>query len=331
MTKEAEDRGDEMILEEGVDEPQGDQAGETADQTEDEAAGEAGDKKDEKAEESEEGSEEGESKAEGEENGEEEEAKPEPKKKILIPKDRFDAGLKKARDAQAAAEKRAQELEASLKQQQGTVDAKKLEAEIDDLDDKIDGAAKDGDASLLKQLRAEQRAKQRQLASAEATAKANYAVAVAVETMLYRSTVDVMEREHPELNPDDESFEQEALDAVAELKEAFEAKGESSSNALKKALNVVYKGAKAPAAEPEKKEPAKKKEAEQKGGDRKAAAVDKGLAAKKQQPSGAASKVGANSDQGGKKGDASHASKLSDKDFDKLTKEEKARARGDFV
>jgi hypothetical protein len=140
-----------------------------------------------------------------------------------------------------------------------------------------------------------------------------------------------MEAEHPELNPDnEEGYDEDAVAEIAELKEAFEAKGASSSEALTKSLRLYYKGAK-PKDEPkeEAKDESKKSEAEEEAARRKAEAVKKGLDTKGKQPSD--KKTGLDSDKAGKKSKEADITKLSDEEFAKLDKEEKKRMRGDIV
>jgi len=254
-------------------------------------------------------------------------AKADKEKGIMIPKARFDEGIKKARTEAEAALKRLAEAEAKLKESEGKVNAEQVESDIDKLEEDLEKARADGNAEKAAALRKQIRGKVQLLADARADAKANMAVAIAVEKVKYESVVSKMEEVHPELNPDDtDNYDQEKVDEVLELKEAFEAAGHASSAALDKALKHVYKGGKGPekdtkaAAEAEAKA---KAEAEK----RTAEAAKRGLDTKNAQPADA--KAGADSDKGGKTGSTKDTARMSDSEFNKLTEDEKRKLRGD--
>jgi len=240
-------------------------------------------------------------------------------KEPQIPKVRFDKAVGKARKEAEVASKRAEEAEAKLKSQQGDIDAGQIEGEIDDLYEKADQAQADGQKEVLKALRREIREKQQLLADARAEVKASYKAAQAIEQVRYDRVVEDMEKEHPELNPDNEDgYEEEAVADIMELTEAFVAKGEGSAVALKKAIRLFYKNAKAES-DPE----------DTTTEDRKEAAIKKALDTKAKQP--AEKKAGLDSDKGGKKGKITDPSKVSEKDWVTLSKEELAEMRGDSL
>lgn len=309
MAENNEDRGDDVIV-------TGDEPGDTGDLKE-EGKVEGEDKSEDK------------SGAKGEDTGEDkgEDKGDEPR----IPKSRFDQAVGKARAAEKAALEKAEKLEAELAASKGTVDFAKLEKDIDDLEDKLEDAIKDGNVEAKQRIRREIRQKNGQMAEAKAAAYSQHATAVAVEQIRYDALVERMEAEHPELNPDNEdSFDEGVVAEVMDYKSAFEAKGESSTVALKKALKAVYGNAK-PA---EKKEESAKKEepaakAEAKAAERKEEAVKKGLDAKNKQPSN--EKAGVDSDKAGKSGKSTDVTKMSEKDFDKLDEDELKHLRGDNV
>lgn len=311
----AVDRGDDF-------EATGDVPGETGDQKEVKDAGtpdaDAGDT----------GSEDADKGAKAEED----------EKEPRIPKSRFDQAVKKARDAEKAALEKAEKLEAELATKKGTVDYEKLEADIETLEDELEDAIKDGNIEAKKRLRKEIRAKNSAMAESKAAAYSQYATAVAIEQITYNAAVERMEAEHPELNPDIDAYDEDLAAEVVDYKTAFEAKGESSTVALKKAIKAVF-GHAAPKA-PEKKAEAKeeedetdkedlKKKADAAAAKRKEDAVKKGLDTKGKQPTN--EKAGIDSDKAGKSGKAVDVSKMSDKDFDKLEEDEKKRLRGDIL
>lgn len=253
------------------------------------------------------------------------------KDKIYIPKERFDAAVGKARKEAEAARREAEALKAAEKARQGQIDSKKIEAEIDDLEDRLDGARADGNKDEARRIRAEIRQKQNALVDARADVKAAYATAQAVEQVRWDNTVERMEKEHPELDPseDNEAYDQEKVDEIMDLTEAFVAKGESSTEALKKAIRVTYRGAPAPEKDAGA-EAAKKKAAEEAAAKRREEAVAKARAASKDAPA-APGKGGKNSDAAGKKTTVTDINKITDEQMDKLPPAELARMRGDIV
>lgn len=273
------------------------------------------------------------------------EEKPEPKDdEPRIPKSRFDQAVGKARAAEKAALERAEKLEAELATQKGTLDYDKIEGEIDALEDKLEEAIKDGNVEAKQRLRKEIRTKTAQMGEAKAAAYSQYATAVAVEQIRYDAAVERMEVEHPELNPDLDGFDETKVEEIMDYKSAFEAKGEASTVALKKALKAVYGNAAPKVKEKADDKPEAKKDdededqpqakdlkekADKEAADRKAAAVKKGIETKKAQPSN--EKAGIDSDKAGKTAKGADINKMSDADFDKLDEAEKKRMRGDDV
>lgn len=310
MADEIVDRGDDVI-------DTGDELGET------------GDLKDEGKE------------PEGKEPDAKEPAAKEPETKdkddgITIPKARFDQAVNKARAAEKVERERADKLEAELQASKGTVDFEKLEKDIDGLEDKLEDAIKDGNVEAKQRIRREIRQKNSQMAEAKAAAYSQHATAVAVEQIRYDALVERMEAEHPELNPDLDTFDEDKVAAVMVYKSDAEAAGKSSTVALKQALQAVYGNAapkpvakKAEEKADEKGQEDLKKKADDTAADRKEAAVKKGLDTKGKQPSN--EKAGIDSDKAGKSGKSVDIVKMSDKDFEKLEEDEIKRLRGDNV
>jgi hypothetical protein len=322
MTKEAEDRGDELVLE-----TDGDKSGDTDGQKAEAAAKVAKEAADKTAADAVAA----EAKVKADAEAAAAAAKTDGEKEHMIPKSRFDQAVQKARKEAEGAQKALAEAEAQLKASRGEIDAEKIETELAQLDVKLDQAVADNDKTAIAALRADIRARERALGDARAKAHAVYATAVAVEQIRYDGLVSRMEIEHPELNPEAEkTYDQEKVDEVMELKEAFEAKGLGSTEALQKALKAVYRGGPTPEKDPaaEKAKADAKAKAEAEAARLKAEAVAKGLVTKDNQPA-ATGKVGADSDKGGKTGKDGDVMKMSEKEFDKLTEDEKRKMRGD--
>jgi hypothetical protein len=252
------------------------------------------------------------------------------KKAKMVPHARMKEAVEKERKAREKTEAELKEAREKLDSANRGVDLKKLATEIEELDEALDKAIADGNAVEKKRLRGEIREKQMTLARAEAAALSAQATAMAVERVRYDALVERLEKEHPAMNPEHEDYDEEIVKEIVELKEAYEAKGESSSDALKKAAKYVLRTApveKKDEVEEESEEDTEaKKKAEE---ERRAAAVKKAQEAKGRQPA-SVDKGGKSSDKsgGGMKG---NVDKLSDEEFDKLDPKEIARLRGDTV
>lgn len=269
----------------------------------------------------------GEGDDQGDEKGEKGEKKEEKPAGRMVPHSRMKEAVTKERVARENAEKKAAELEATLKAKDVGVDLDKLNTEIEDLEEKLDQAIADNDATLKKALRRDLREKQMTLARAEATQLSVQATAMAVERVRYDSLVERMEAAHPEMNPEDDAYDQDRVDEIMDLKGAYEAKGLSSSEALKKAVKFVFPaGAKPKVEEKEDETPEDKQAAADAAAKRKEEAIRKAQAARENQP-GAANKGKASDKAGG--GVAGNIDKLSDEEFDKMDPKELKRLRGD--
>lgn len=332
--KIVEDRGDSI--------PTGDDTGDTVDKKTTDSSVDAGDKDAEAK-----AKEEAETKAKEKADAEDKDTKKDKEKDIQIPKARFDKAVAKARKEAEEAQKRADDLQEKLDVQQGTANIEKIEETIDELEEKLEDAIKDGNGEAKLRLRKEIRKLNQEIAETKAAQHAARATALAIERITYDGLVTQMEAEHPELNPDnEEAYDQEVIDELNEYKEAFEAKGHGSTEALRKALRAVFgkSGAKSAAKSDEDKDDKDdkgdevddeaKKEVEAKAKaeaeKRKEAAVKKGLETKAKQPADT-KKAGLDSDKAGKKTDSSEVARLSMTEFEKLSEEELAQARGDVL
>jgi len=323
-----EDRGDVVTA--------SDESGDTDDQNKDVRSEDAGDlnkdsegDKDDKSKDADADDKQGD---EGDKKSDKKDDKEEPR----IPKSRFDQAVAKARKEAEIAQQKLAELEEEMEAQRGILDLEKVENEIDALEDKLEEAIKDGNAETKQRLRKEIRRKNQEIAEAKAAQHAARATAAAIEKVTYDALVKELEVQHPELNPENEdTYDDDAASEIMELKEAFEAKGHGSTEALRKAVRAVYGRAPAkPKADESKddksEDPEAKRKAEEAAAKRKEEAVKKGLEAKGQQPADS-KKAGLDSDKAGRKGSLKDPDKLSEAEWDKLTDEEKARMRGDIL
>lgn len=252
------------------------------------------------------------------------------KKPAMVPQKRMKEAVDKERKAREAAEARAKESDEKLQESKRGVDVEKLNTEIEELEDKLDQAIADNKPELKKTLRKELRDKMQTLARAEAVALSAQATAIAVERVRYDALVERLEVAHPVMNPEHEDYDEEVVAEIVDMKEAYEAKGLSSSDALKKAAKYVIKEVKKEEKAEEKAEEKEEEVEESKEAqDRREKQVIKAQAAKAKQPA-SPDKAGKASDKAGG-GMAKNVDKLSDAEFDALDAKEVARLRGDSV
>lgn len=270
-------------------------------------------------------------KAKAEEDAKREADKAAREKDVRIPKERFDEAVSKERKAREQAQREAAELRDKLEKQTSAEDVKKIQDEVDALEELLDKALADNDAAEKKRLRALIREKSDLLTDARVNARSAIATAIAVEQIKYDTLVEKLEADYPFLNIEKgDDFDPELAGELMELKGAYEQTGLGSTAALKKAVSTLghkLDAKKAPAKGDEDKAAAEKKikdaeaEAEAK---RREAAVGKGQEAK--------AKIPPSTDKAGvtdKQAKELKATELSDDDFEKLTDAERKRLRGD--
>lgn len=266
--------------------------------------------------------------AEGEETPEEKaereaaEAEAESKKRIRIPKARFDEAIHKARQREEALKQEIAELRTNQQRAQMSGTMAEVSAEIESLQDKYEDLILDGMKDEARKVRRELDAKRDILIDMRTTVKSEQARKSAIEELQYDAALASLEAKHAELNPESPAFDAERTDEVAVLLEAFVARGFTRQTALTKAVRYVMgDGAtSAPA-------PTGATRAERDAEARRRAAL-----ANARQPADS-TKVGRDSDRGGKSGDpaAVDVMKMSQERFAKLDEELLSKMRGDTV
>jgi hypothetical protein len=187
-----------------------------------------------------------------------------------------------------------------------------------------DGEVKDAAATMAKIRRTERSINEKNAQVREAAAEAR-----AVERVRYDTTVERLEAQYPQLNPDDEAFDKTKTAEVLELKEAYQLKGFTPSAALQKAVKLIMPPITKAQEAATNVTPNVDAAAVEKA--RKAAAVDKITDALAKTPASAA-KVGKDSDAaGGGAVTAADVLKMSYADFSKLDEATLAKMRGDVI
>lgn len=256
-----------------------------------------------------------------------EDAPKDKKKDSRIPLSRHEAVLQKEREKRA-------DLERQLAQYQNGKQVADLNEEITKLEDTVVGLEKeyaklltDGEIDKATEVMAKIRKTERQMNESRSDMKIQAAEARATERARYNVALERIEIAFPELNPDHESYSEDTMAEVVELKEAYQLKGLTPTAALQKAVKLLVEPRTsrqeiATSATP--RVGAKDVAAERK----KDAAVRTADALEKTPPS--LTKSGLNSDRmGGGAVDAAAVMKMSQKEFASLSEATLAKMRGD--
>ena len=186
----------------------------------------------------------------------------------------------------------------------------------------------DGEADKAAETMAKIRRTERAINEQNAQVREQAAEARAVERVRYDVTVERLEALYPALNIEHEEFDKAKTAEVLELKEAYELKGYTPSQALQKAVKYVMP----PVTKTQEKalEVEARVDPKEVEKARKAAAVEKVADAVGKTPASSA-KAGADSDKAGGAVTAKDVIKMSYKDFSMLDEDALSRMRGDVV
>lgn len=231
---------------------------------------------------------------------------------LMIPKHRYDSASQRAKAAEDALAKATDELSrvnANTDTAGGdpttTAD---FEAKIDELDAQIEAARKDGDVDTVVRLGKEQRTYERTMFNNIATQAAEGAGTKAQQAVAFDALVVDLEARYSVFDQDSKEFDQELVNEVLDMHEAFVMKGDTPAAAMAKAVGYVMP--------------------EQKSAQERNTDTAKNLkAAKDTAP--AMGGTGAGSDAGGDTGDAGDVGNMTDAEFDALPASTKKRMRGD--
>lgn len=248
--------------------------------------------------------------------------------KGVIPVERHKATLDKEREAREAAERRAAEIELRLQQtvqqQEKTLRTEEIETQIEALEEKYQELLLDGNTKEAGQIMRQIRHMERQIATAEAEARASQTTAQALEGERMELAIARLEADHPEFNTASENYDADLVALVLAKQKAYVSAGESPSRAMIKAGEEVAKRFLTKAASEDAKGLAKAAE-----NDRQKQAVDKALSAQRAQPA-SMKEAGMDSDTRGEKG-LPDVSKMTADDFAALPEATQARLLGNLV
>jgi hypothetical protein len=241
-------------------------------------------------------------------------------KRIRIPKSRFDEAVNREREKTRRAEEENEQLRQELAKREVSQDVKVIQNRIDELEEQIEGFRADGKKTELAAARREIRELQDVLLEQKVNVRALQAKEMAKIELRYDTYVEQIEKDHPELNPDDDAYDAELAAELKEAKDGYVALGYTPYDALRKVMTRMFRQQPAAASAP-----APKNE------DRTVAARTKAAEAARRQPPSLRD-AGFDSDKaGGSAGDAKNIMKMDQKDFAKLTDDQKRVMRGDDV
>lgn len=255
----------------------------------------------------------------------EEEKAPEPKKgdENLIPRDRFNEAVRKEREKVEAANARSAQLEEQLSTKTVSEDVQQAQALLKDLVKQRNQQLADGELEKAGATDEKILNLQDAIADRKADIKAGQAKELAKEEMRYDTAVARLEEDHPELDPNSDTYNQDMVDEVRVLMRGYQVEmGLTAAAALTRAAKRVF-GEQVKA----KVDDTAAKEA---GVRRKAEAVDKNLAAAKKQPASSQA-VGLDHDKKGGGLDPKTVMKMNYKEFSELSEDVLSRMRGDSL
>lgn len=243
----------------------------------------------------------------------------------FIPKDRFDEAVRKERGEKELLQRRLQEMEQKEAQRNVVADFAEAQKVIKDMIKDHTSLLADGELDKAADLMEQILELKSEISDRKAEAKAQTAKAQAKEEVRYDALVAKIEADYPQINPDADEFDRDAVKKVqAYMTGLMQTERMSPSQALKEAVDTLLGATKqqspAPAAD----------KAAELGMRRKEGAVKKALEAKAKQPA-STKEVGLDHDKEGGALDASAVMKMSWDEFVKLPDSKLAELRGDFV
>ena len=255
------------------------------------------------------------------------EAEREAKKDSRIPAARHKEILEREREKRAELERQLAQYQQGGQRAETNADLASAEADIAKMDAEYDVMITDGEMTKAAEMKQKIRRAERWLNETKADMKIQAAEVRATERSTYSAVLGKLEAEHPALNPDSDDYKPRLMEAVAELKSAYEAKGLNSTQALQKAAKLILSSRDSFDGDDEDDAPAEKST----GAVRKADAVAKTAKAVGRTPP-SLSRSGADSDKfGGGAQDARAVMSMSQTDFAKLTDAQLSRMRGDTL
>lgn len=239
-------------------------------------------------------------------------------KRIRIPKSRVDEMVGKERAKVEILQKKLDEALSAVKNKEVSSDVRIIQNRIDQLEEEMEGFRADGKKAELVAARHELRDLQDVLIEHRINERAGQAKEAAKTEFKYDVLVEQIEKDFPELNPDHEDYDDEKAGEVLELRDGFAKNGVPAYEALRRAMKYVMGDRQAD-------------KTVARADDRAEKARGKALDASKKQPANLKG-AGFDSDKaGGGTGEARNVLKMDQKEFAKLSEEQRRSMRGDDI
>ena len=258
---------------------------------------------------------------------ERQEAADEAKRRIRIPKSRFDEALGKAKQRENVLLEEIEKLKGGAQATAATKTVKEMRTKIDELQDKYEDLILDGKKDDARKVRRQVDEMRDELSEYQTSVKSDAARKAAIDEMSYNAQLAGYEAKYPTLNPEHSDFDEDKVGEVATLLNAFTKAGQKRTEALAMAVKYVLGAPPAAAAKEGDKTDAAKEAADKRAAEARKKAAD----ADKKQP-GDTKDVGLGSDKAGGKGQGDvDVMKLDQKRFAKLDDDTLSKLRGDSI
>lgn len=183
-------------------------------------------------------------------------------KPIMVPKSRMDSALNRARAAEAALQE-----ERASKSDPEPEERPDYDAKLTELNEAFAKALDDGDSKEAARLNLEMQSVIHERATADISDVTKTATSAARESAMVDALVDELVAANPELDDSNtEAFNQQLVNDVEDLRDVYEARGLTPSQALARAIETRFpegleriRGAGTPAAQDTQEPPAKRK------------------------------------------------------------------------
>lgn len=254
------------------------------------------------------------------------------KKDSRIPLSRHQEILNKERETRTALEAQLAQFQQGAKIATVNADITATETKLVEMETEYTKLMADGEAAKAAAMMKDMRDLERSINSQKQTLEIQAAEIRAVERVRYDTVVERVEEAYPQINPEHDDYDPEAVADVLDRKKIYESRGMPPSAALQKAVQKEF-GAKT-ARQTTAVEVTPTVKAEDKSAavaaERKAAATEKGIAAAAATPPTTA-KVGLDSDKLGGGLSARTAMGMSQKEFAALDEATLSKIRGDTI
>jgi hypothetical protein len=250
-------------------------------------------------------------------------------KEPRIPKSRFDQAVQKERERAAQYERELQKYREREQQQAAAANFEESQKQVKELLKQHSNLLADGDLEKASDVMEQVLQLRDDMAQARAQQLAENTRNSTKNEMRYDATVERIEAEYPEINPDADEFDQTAVRRVQMMMTGvMQNEGKDPATALQESVDILLKPLREARGQDLRAKPSE--EAVESGLRRTQQQIDKNVRASNQQPP-AGDALGKDHDRVGGPLDASAVKSMSFEDFLKVPDSELAKIRGDFI